>query len=549
MSYKRDRGLNQTVMSDVSAPSAPIAQPVSPVATFAWLPWALPIVAAVLILPIWIARLPAMPDMPAHFATFYLLGGGARNPDLARFYQVEWAFVPNLAAELVVPALAKILPLVAATKVFLSLIVAMWVLGAGAIHKALFGQVGTAPLAASFFAYNANFMWGFLNYCFGTGLSFLVFAAWIANDGKREPFRIAGFAIAVTAVYFCHLFAAATLFLMIVCYELAKIWRARPFSAIAILARAMPVAVVFLPALVAFVLLKPGGAGSGHIEFNLLSTLDDRASAAIQFTFDRPAYAVFVALLLFFGIGIYKGKLRLHPLMTPLLIVLAAAALFTPEWAMGGWGVDLRLPAVLGALAFATCEFRLQERSIHIFTAIVAAVIAYQSASLAGNWQYYSKQFSEFRAAAAKIPGGVKLLTVLDGDAMGEASDQPYWHMAEYAVMDRGDFTPLLFTTKGQHVIQLRPAVHDIAASTAQQGSPPDIGELDDLSIGNVNDDPEIEKSFPYLIRFQCHFDYAVVIHSGGKQTRPPDMLRLEHAGSFFAIYKILPSDDCGHSS
>src|SRR5215469_16898970 len=123
MSYKRDRGLNQTVMSDVSAPSAPIAQPVSPVATFAWLPWALPIVAAVLILPIWIARLPAMPDMPAHFATFYLLGGGARNPDLARFYQVEWAFVPNLAAELVVPALAKILPLVAATKVFLSLIV------------------------------------------------------------------------------------------------------------------------------------------------------------------------------------------------------------------------------------------------------------------------------------------------------------------------------------------------------------------------------------------------------------------------------------------
>ena len=170
--------------SEMSLDDAPILESRSrQVVSPAWFAWAVPVSAAVLILPIWLTRLPAMPDFPAHLATFWLLTGGAKDPHVAQFYRVEWAFVPNLAAEIIVPALAHIMPLVVATKVFLSAVVAMWVFGAAAIHKALYGRIGAAPLAASFFAYNANFMWGFFNYCFGTGLSFLVFAGWIASDG------------------------------------------------------------------------------------------------------------------------------------------------------------------------------------------------------------------------------------------------------------------------------------------------------------------------------------------------------------------------------
>ena len=536
-------------MSEASAEGMTIAtsQPERRVA-LGGMAWALPVAGALLILPVWLARLPAMPDFPAHLATFWLLAGGAGAPHIAQFYRVEWAFVPNLAAEVIVPLLAKVMPLMLASRLFLSVLVATWVGGAAAVHKALYGRVGAAPLLASFFAYNANFMWGFFNYCFGMGLSFLVFAAWIASDGKRRPLRMTGFACAVTAIYFCHLFAAATLLVMIGCYELEKAWHERPRTPITFAARELPVAFIFIPAFLAFVFLKPHGADSGHLEFNLLGTLDDRASAAIQFAFDKPAYLLFVGLLLFYAIGLYRGVVTVHGRMRLVLILLAAAALFTPEWAMGGWGVDLRLPAVLGALAFASCEIRLGERTLRMLVAGSLALIAYQSATLAGNWRYYSKQFSEFRGAIAKVPAGSRLMTVLDGDAMGLASDQPYWHMAEYGVIDRGDFTPLLFTTTGQHVIQLQPSVRRLAAQTAQQGSPPDISELDDLEAGNTHDDPDIRNVFPYLIRFQCHFDYAVVIHSGGRQTRPPDMLQKVHAGSFFSLYRILPSEDCSGS-
>lgn len=535
-------------MSDAFAEGAPIAAPAhgKRIAAASGLSWALPVAAALLILPLWLARLPAMPDLPAHLATFYLLGGGAKNPHLAQFYRIEWAFVPNLAAELLVTALAKFMPLLAATKLFLSTTVVLWVLGAAAVHKALFGRVGAAPLAASFFAYNANFMWGFFNYCFAAGLSFFIFAAWIASDGKRSPLRLLGFAAMVTVLYFCHIFAVATLLLMIGCYELARLWETRSLSLTSVLARAIPVFAVVVPSLLAFVFLKPHGAGSADVEFNLQSTLDDRSNAAIQYAFDKPALGLFFLLILFFVVGVWLKKIVVHPRMTLLLSLLAIAAIFTPEWAMGGWGVDLRLPPILGALAFASCEFRLRERAVQGFAAAVMVLLAWQSAALAGNWHYYSKRFSEFRAAAARLPAGSRLVTVLDGDAMGRASDQPYWHMAEYAIIDRGDFTPLLFTTSGQHVVQLQPAVRHIAAGTAQQGRPPDITELEDLATGNTRDDPDIGSTFPYLIRFQCHFDYAVVIHSGGNQTKPPEMLAPVHAGSFFSLYRIVPSGACG---
>ena len=139
------------------------------------------VAAVVLIAPVWAVDLPAMPDLPAHVACFYLLAGGIKDPHLAHFYRLDWQFVPNLASEISVPLLSHVMGLVPATKLFLSAAVALWVLGAAAIQRALFGRVGVAPLLAAFFAYNANFFWGFLNYDFTAGLDLLVFAGWIAT--------------------------------------------------------------------------------------------------------------------------------------------------------------------------------------------------------------------------------------------------------------------------------------------------------------------------------------------------------------------------------
>jgi hypothetical protein len=500
--------------------------------------------AAIMVAPLWCVASPAMPDYAAHLAGFYLIAGGAKLATLSQFYRIEWAFMPNLGSEILVPALSKILPLETSAKLFLSAGVVMWIAGPAAIHRALYGRVGLAPLFAAFFAYNANFMWGFFNYYFAAGLTFLVFAAWIATENKSAVLRAAGFALAATAVYFCHLFAAATLLLLLGSYEAGLLLR-RKFSWKDAVSRGLMLAAIFLPAFVAFVFLKPKDGGGGPLGFNLVDTSLDRAGSAIQYYFDHPAYALTALLMILLAIGIWRRKAVLHPTMIVPLAALTLAMLFMPEWAIGGWGLHLRLPAVLGACLFAATDIRLNARAQAALASAVLAVIVWNAAALAGNWRYYDAQAAEFREALKSVPEGSKLMTVLDGDAIGLASDPPYWHMAEFAIVDRAGFTPLMFTTKGQHVVRLQPLVADIAAASAQQGSPPDIWDLDDLAAGQVNGNADIVNVFPYLMRFPCHFDEAVVIHLGGHRSEVPDMLSLRRAGSFFSIYDIRRTGDC----
>ena len=510
-----------------------------------WPAMAVCVAGVLLIAPLWVVALPALPDLPAHLAGFYLLGGGIKNPSLAHFYRLDWQFVPNLASEILVPPFARAVGLVPAAKLFLSAAIVLWVAGAALVQRVLFGRIGVAPLLAAFFAYNVNFFWGFMNYDFAAGLALVIFAGWIASAAWTRPPRLALFATLLTIVYFCHLFAAAVLLLMIGCYELDRLIREKAVFSRSTIAAGLELAILVLPSAAAFVFLKPAAAGGGHLEFNLASTMLDRLDAAFQFHFDAPGYVVLALLLMLWIVGIRQGFLRVHPAMRTLLWVLLACTFFMPEWALGGWGADLRLPPILGALAFAAAEFSLAAKRKVALAATAFIALAFTAATAGGNWAYYDAQYAEFRAALAASPEGTRLMTALDGDAMGLASDQPYWHIAEFAILDRHGFSPLLFTTAGQHVVRVQPQFQPVAAATAQQGSPPDVGELGDLAANQVDGDKDIPEEFPYLMLFQCHYDEVVVIRSGGKASPVPDQLRLRHRGSFFDLYDVRRDDAC----
>ena len=512
----------------------------SPIRGLEW-PLAAALAASIILaVPLWCVTAPAMPDYPAHLASFALIGGAPSH-----YYSVNWDFLPNLASEILVPLLARLMPLELAARLFLSVTVALWAIGPALIQRALFGRVNAAALFAAFFAYNANFMWGFFNYTFATGLAFLVFAAWIATDGKRAAPRLVGFAFAFTAIYFSHLFALAVLILAIGCFELSGWLSERPRKARALAARAWPVILVSLPAAFAFLVLKPAAADRAGVVFNLLDTMVDRAGAALQFGFDNPVYVLTGALCLTFFIGLATRTAVVHPRMRLVLVVFTAAAIFAPEWALSGWGVHMRLPAVLGALAFAAIDWRVTARTQRIAATILLLTLAASATVVTGNWRDYDAQYSEFRAHIADIKQGGRILIVLDGDSIGWDSDQPYWHIAEFAIAPRGVFTPLMFTTAGQHVIHIQAPLNRIAASSAQQGSPPDIDELDDLAAGRLDLDEDIRDIFPYLMFFQCHFDQAVVIHGAGRHARVPDMLRAPKEGTFYTLYDIVPDKRC----
>lgn len=508
------------------------------------------LIAASLMLatPLWNVWAPAMPDYPAHLASFALIEQGTFHhgmPGGNAFYHLQWSFVPNLASEVIVPLLAQLTGVVAATKLFLTLALFLWILGPGAVHRALYGRVGIAPLFGSFFAYNANFTWGFFNYYFASGLSFAIFAAWIATDGRNSALRLAAFTLAVTALYFCHIFAAASLLLMLIGFEAVQNARHEQRDIAKLLRRAARLLLLYVPAILAFVFLKPGSTGGNGVEFNLIDTALDRFGSLVEYAFDDSDYTVTILLFGGLGLALLFRKARLHPAMWGTLGLLLVAAAGAPEWALGGWAVHLRLPAVFGAMLFAATEFRMKPPMRAGLAALALALIAFNAIRLTQNWLGYDRQYREFQASLEEVPRGARLLTVLDGNAIGERADQPYWHMAEFAIPERGVFTPLLFTTKGQHVVQWNEPYARYAAQTAEQGSPPDVDELVYLARGKLDADEEMRQSVPYLNHFQCHFDIAVLVHLGGKRTPVPSMLRLRQNGSFFSFYDILPDRSC----
>ncbi|HWX90415.1 MAG TPA: hypothetical protein VNY75_08930 [Rhizomicrobium sp.] len=535
-----------------------------------WTGFTLIAASLMLVMPLWNVWAPAMPDYPAHLASFALIEQGTFHHGAAvagSLYHLQWGFVPNLAAEILVPFLARLTGVVVATKLFLTAALFLWILGPGAIHRALYGRIGIAPLFGSFFAYNANFIWGFFNYYFAAGLSFAIFAGWIATGEERRaervsgsggpakamnaaslgerPARLLGFSLAVTVLYFCHIFAAASLFLMLTGFELAQNFRLENRDLSALGRRAARVALIYVPAALAFVLLKPRSTGEGGMEFNLADTMLDRFQSLMQHAFDASDYALTAILFGGLALALVFRKARLHPAMWGVLAALLIGALGAPEWALGGWAVHLRLPAVFGAMLFASAELRMQPAVRASLAAFALAMIAGNSILLTQNWLGYDIVYRQFQASLEEIPRGSRLLTVLDGNAIGERSDQPYWHMAEFAIPERGVFTPLLFTTKGQHVVQWNQPYARYAAASAQQGSPPDVDELDYLARGEMDADATLREGLPYLNHFQCHFDIAVVVHLGGKRTPVPPMLRLRQDGSFFSFYDILPDRTC----
>ena len=74
--------------------------------------WAL--LLALAAVPIFSTVLPPLADYPNHLARFYLLAQGGNE-----YYAVRWAPLPNLAGDVIVPALAHAMPLGLAAKVFL----------------------------------------------------------------------------------------------------------------------------------------------------------------------------------------------------------------------------------------------------------------------------------------------------------------------------------------------------------------------------------------------------------------------------------------------
>ena len=119
------------------------------------------------LIPIWTVHTPPLVDYPNHMARMHIFVHAHESPTLQQYYEVRWAVLPNLAMDVVIPSLTKVVPLEVAGKLFLSLIFVLLSMGVLALHRALHDEYSAWPVLCEFFLYNNVFRLGFLNYLFG----------------------------------------------------------------------------------------------------------------------------------------------------------------------------------------------------------------------------------------------------------------------------------------------------------------------------------------------------------------------------------------------
>ena len=170
---------------------------------------------AVVSVPVFSTVLPPLVDYPNHLARMHLLAEGGNQ-----FYAVRWAPLPNLAEDLIVPALAHLMPLDLAGKIFLVITFGLIAGGTLWLNRVVSGGWRWWGLLGFLLLYDRILLWGSLNYLFGLGVAICGVALWLGLEERRAARMLVGSAIAL-ACFFSHIAALGVYALAILGVELS----------------------------------------------------------------------------------------------------------------------------------------------------------------------------------------------------------------------------------------------------------------------------------------------------------------------------------------
>jgi len=173
-------------------------------------------------IPVITNPLPPLEDYANHLARMSVIANLGHDPNLARFYEIQWEIVPNLMMDLTVPFLVRFVNIYVAGQLFLISTFVLIISGAMALHRALHGRWSVLPLIAFPLLYNRVFLIGVTNYQFGIGIALWGLATWVALREKALPLRLFVSTLFVLVLFFCHLFAVGVYAVGLLAFEL---WR------------------------------------------------------------------------------------------------------------------------------------------------------------------------------------------------------------------------------------------------------------------------------------------------------------------------------------
>ena len=496
--------------------------------------WLVGLITALAILPVFLVNLPAMNDYPGHLARMYLLASTG-TPDQNPYYYFYLPYVyPNLAVDIVVPLLARVMDVASATKAFLLVSQILVVSGAIALEIAVkrrhefAGYVGAAVL------YCLPFAWGFLNFEFGIGLAMWGLASWLTLENHKSEARLAAHALFCLSLFICHLVAFGLYGATLLFYELGQTfqpngdWRK---SARTLVILASPAAVILFY-FTAFSASAGKEASQWDAFAKLLSILHGMNGSSGYLSIANICGIIALTYFMFRERSVLilsQGKwiaLGLLTLVLALPFRLFGGDLLSLRIAIGGL---LILPAFL--------TFQPRNRFLRFVPPVVLSLIALVNAGhTASLWLSNQRDFAALRKSFRQINRGAFVLVGHANfkDGRFDKAKMPIMTATALAAHYSNAFVPTLFAIPGQQPLQVCPELKSLALGRTQDYWPVSI-----LVLAAVANGASTAEAPAHVHDWLHDYDYLYLVGPPGPNPLPNHITPLATSSSF-TLYRII---------
>jgi hypothetical protein len=506
-----------------------------------------------LVVPVFAAQVPPLTDYPNHLARCYVLAFGNADPILSRMFSAHWQIIPNIAIDLLLPALMHIFSPFTAGRIVLALCLLLPTSGTIALSCALFRRRSLWQLTAGFAAFNVLFLMGFMNFSLAIGVALWAAASWIHYRERAPRLAIAIGTLVATPTFFFHIMGLFFYGLLVGCYEVFAIADQGIRTATQRLNALKRMAIAAIPLSVPFILYLNSPLGTASDAVAWTSYRRKAYSLMIPFL----DYSIAIDLLViapivgFLTYCIYTKRAGISRPMALCSCVLLVAYAVLPQTIKGGYWVDSRMIAMLGFVILAGFMPRgFTPRGEAMLGAAIAVLFLFKVGFIADVWRNSQRDVNSVREVLSKVePGSMVLEADVTKDdnsawfaAMPLSRNIPllnptYWHLGAFALLDRHAFWPTIFAIDSQQPIRV---LDPYRANMGAGSAPPDYRFLDAAQL------PEEEKQrFPFLANWTDHFGYLLVLNAEGARDLDrflPDKLELVDRKGIAALFRVRQS-------
>jgi hypothetical protein len=499
---------------------------------------------AITSIPVVLHPWPPMSDYINHLARMQVIATIDTDPDLARFYEIDWQVIPNLMMDLIVPSLMRVMNVYLAGQVYTISSFVLILSGTIALHRQLFGRWSALPLIGFPLLYNNVFLVGTMNYVFGIGLALWALASWIGLRERNIALRLAVSMLFILGLFFCHLFAVGVYGVGLLAFELHRLWtgfarvraaapgRSGGAQVAGLIFDFMITGLPFLPVL-PMLMMSPTWGLRQTFTWELPGKLE--GLVYIIEVYSHGAAFFFTAAVAFaIGWATRHRAVSFHAVGVGLLAIGVAVYMALPRVVFETYMADQRLPISLAFMLIACVDLDLRHQVVRRgFAAVLVLMLGIRVAEVENMWSSLSSGTDSFRKSVQLIDRGAKVLVAYaDADGGDDLHDLGLVHADCFAIIERSALVTTAFTVVGKQIMHARPEYR--ARVDTVDGTPPMINDLVRLARNEGAQSPN------YWKRWTADYDYLYVLFVDQNFENPdPEHLTTLFTGQRFVLYRI----------